>query len=231
MSKGNSGLFSGTRGARQHFDYVRWLSKGANAYMVGYGANRTSGAAPYIANFNQPSEYIQEVFDFGHSEKTEPEPGSIEDLHNKVIAYAEQEAEKLERISNRKRNKFNTATVAYDASNKQVNTRQYYYGRNNGIELNKCEKNVLIFGDSKHPGLLPEHPLNHLIPGNCAEIHAVTEALNDGVLLSNLVIYTIDTTKTSFGKEKESCENCTYTLKGRVKINYTGWKDIDNAEL
>ncbi len=190
MSKGNSGLFRGTRGARQHFDYVRWLSKGANAYIAGFGANRTSGAAPHIAHSNQPSEYIQGLLDFGKAEKNEPEPGSIEDLRNKVIAYAEQEVEKLEKISNGKRNKFNTATVVYDASN--VN---YYYGRNNGIEIDNennndeenknTTKNVILFGDSEHDGLLPKKSLNKLIIGNCAEIHAVNKALNDSAQLEN----------------------------------------------
>ena len=67
--------------------------------------------------------------------------------------------------------------------------------------------------------------LGELAVGNCAEIHAVNKALNDGASLSNLRMYTIHTTKSSFGKAKEACENCTHALKGNIKTNYTGRKD------
>ena len=126
----------------------------------------------------------------------------------------------MENISKRQRDKFNTATVVYDDS-----TGKYYNGRNHGIEIDHDKKNPILFGDKSHPGLLPKESLNHLTVGNCAEIHAVNKALNDGASLSDLRMYTIHTAKSSFGKAKEACENCTHALKGNIKMNYTGWKD------
>ena len=146
--------------------------------------------------------------------------GSAKQLHSHVSTWAENTANRLENISKRQRDKFNTATVAYDES-----TGKYYNGRNHGIEIEHDKKNPILFGDKSHSGLLPKESLNHLAVGNCAEIHAVNKALNDGAKLSDLKIYTIHTTKNSFGKEKEACENCTYTLKGNIRKNYTGWKD------
>lgn len=126
----------------------------------------------------------------------------------------------MEGVSKRQRDKFNTATVVYDES-----TGKYYNGRNHGIEIDHDKKNTLLFGDKSHPGLLPKESLNNLTVGNCAEIHAVNKALNDGASLSDLTMYTIHTTKNSFGKAKEACKNCTYALKGNIKTNYTGWKE------
>ncbi len=146
--------------------------------------------------------------------------GSAKQLHIHVSTWAESTAKRLERVSKRQRDRFNTATVVYDEG-----TGKYYNGRNHGIEIDHDEKNPILFGDESHPGLLPKESLNHLTVGNCAEIHAVNKALNDGAILSNLRMYTIHTTKSSFGKAKESCENCTYALKGNIKTNYTGWKD------
>ena len=146
--------------------------------------------------------------------------GSAKQLHSHVNAWAESTAKRLERVSKRQRDKFNTATVVYDES-----TGKYYNGRNNGIEIDHDKKNLILFGDKSHPGLLPKESLNHLTVGNCAEIHAVNKALNDGASLSNLRMYTIHTTKSSFGRAKEACENCTHALKGNIKANYTGWKD------
>lgn len=146
--------------------------------------------------------------------------GTARQLRSHITSWAEDTAEKMSKISNRQREKFNTATVVYDE-----NTGKYYNGRNHGIEIDHEKKNPILFGDSNHDGLLPKSSLNRYELGNCAEMHAVNKALNDGAKLEDLKMYTIHTTKSSFGKPKEACENCTYTLKGRIKENYTGWKD------
>ncbi len=146
--------------------------------------------------------------------------GSSKQMQLYITSWARDIAKRLEKTSKRQREKFNTATVAYDES-----TGKYYNGRNHGIEINREEKNPILFGDKTHPGLLPKESLNRFPLGNCAEMHAVNKALNDGADLKNIKLYTIHTTKRDFGKPKESCENCTYTLKGKIKENYTGWKD------
>ena len=146
--------------------------------------------------------------------------GSSRQLHSRVTSWAQDTADRLSAESKKQRDKFNTATVVYD-----VTTGKYYNGRNHGIEIDHSKKNPILFGDTNHKGLLPEKSLNRLPLGNCAEIHAVNKALNDGAKLKNLKMYTIHTTKSGFGKSKEACENCTYTLKGRIKKNYTGWKE------
>lgn len=145
--------------------------------------------------------------------------GTPKQMQSHVTSWAHDTAERLENISKRQREKFNTATVAYDES-----TGKYYNGRNHGIEIEHDKKNPILFGDNTHEGLLPKQSLNHLVVGNCAEIHAVNQALNDGAKLENLKIYTIHTTKSSFGKPKPACENCTYALRGNIKENYTGWE-------
>lgn len=145
--------------------------------------------------------------------------GSSRQLRSHVTSWAKDTADKLSEVSNRQREKFNTATVVYDES-----TGKYYNGRNRGIEIDHSKKNPILFGDANHEGLLPKESLNHLSVGNCAEIHAVNKALNDGAKLENLKMYTIHATKNSFGKAKPACKNCTYTLKGRIKENYTGWE-------
>lgn len=146
--------------------------------------------------------------------------GTARELHKSISSWAQKTADKLSEKSKRQREKFNTATVVYDES-----TGKYYNGRNHGIEIDHEKKNPMLFGDTRHPGILPKESLNAYAVGNCAEIHAVNKALNDGADLKNLKMYTIHTTKSSFGKPKESCENCTHALKGRIKENYTGWKD------
>lgn len=167
MSKGVSGHFSGTKGARS----------------------------------------------YGASEKQ---------LHSQVTSWAEDTARKLKNVSKRQREKFNTATVVYDET-----TGKYYNGRNRGIQIDQDIKNPILFGDSTHKGLLPEISLNNYSLGNCTEMHAVNKALNDGAHLGNLSMYTIHTTKSRFGKSKPACENCTHTLKGRIKTNYSGWNKGD----
>ena len=136
-----------------------------------------------------------------------------------VVLWAKEQVSELEKKSNRQREKFNTASIAYDES-----TGKYYYGRNGGIEKNASPKNPILFGDSTHEGILPKESLNIYKIGNCAEVDAINNALNNGAKLENLHISTIHTTKDNMGKPKAACENCTYAFKGKVKRNYTGWK-------
>lgn len=145
--------------------------------------------------------------------------GTKAQLQSRVTSWAQETADRLEQKSKRQRDKFNTAAVVYDEK-----TGKYYNGRNHGIEIDHDKKNPILFGDSTHDGLLPKESLNHLAVGNCAEIHAVNKALNDGANISDLKIYTIHATKKSFGKPKPSCENCTHALKGNIKTNFTGWE-------
>ena len=139
--------------------------------------------------------------------------------HRHVVSWAEKRIKELEAISKTQRSKFNTASVVYDES-----TGKYYYGENGGIERNGTPKNPKLFGDATHEGILPKQSLNQYLLGNCAEVDAINNALNDNAQLSNLHITTIHTTKNSMGKPKEACANCTYAFKGKVKRNYTGWK-------
>ena len=139
-------------------------------------------------------------------------------MTNDVKVWAKNKAENFS--SKRQRDKFNTATVVYD-----VKTGKEYYGRNHGIIIDKAPKNKILFGDGKKKGILPEKSLNHYDVGNCAEVDAVNKALNDGAKLKNIVMKTIHTTEKSFGNNKEACENCTATFKGKIKENYSGWKE------
>ena len=148
--------------------------------------------------------------------------GSKAQLVLNVTHWAKEEADNLSNISKRQRDKFNTAAVVYDE-----NTGKDYNGRNHGIEIDKDPKNPILFGDETRTGLLPEKSLNAYAIGNCAEIHAINKALNDGAELGNLKIYTIHTLKSNFGKPKPACENCTYALKNKIKENYSGWFEGD----
>lgn len=58
---------------------------------------------------------------------------------------------------------------------------------------------------------------------NDAEVNVINQAMNAGVNLKDLHMTTIHTTKSSFGKDKEACENCKKVFKGKIKQNYTGW--------
>ncbi len=139
-----------------------------------------------------------------------------------VVLWAEKKAIELEKKSKRQRDKFNTASVVYDE-----NTGKYYYGRNGGIEKEGTKKNPLLFGDNVHKGILPKESLNNYSIGNCAEVDAINNALNDGADLKNLHLTTIHTTSGNMGKSKIACENCTYAFKGKIKRNYTGWQKED----
>ncbi len=122
-------------------------------------------------------------------------------------------------LPNNIKKKMNTATVVYDEK-----TGKYYYGRNGATYEDGYIKNSKLFGEN---GILPKESLNGYKVGNCAEVDAINQALNDGADLKNLHMTTIHTTKSSFGKNKEACENCTATFKGKIKQNYTGWKGED----
>ena len=138
--------------------------------------------------------------------------------HRHVVLWAEKKIAELESKSKRQRDKFNTATVVYDEI-----SGKYYYGQNGGITQSGAQKNTTLFGDDTHPGLLPPSSLNQYSLGNCSEVDAINNALNDGASLGSLHITTIHTTKHSMGKPKAACENCTYAFKGKVKRNYSGW--------
>lgn len=145
-----------------------------------------------------------------------------------TFSIPEYSKERVESWAKRKRSaltgktkkNFNTACVVYDES-----TGKCYYGRNGGYHETGYKKNPELFGDSTHEGILPKKSLNKYPVGNCAEVDAVNRALNAGAELQHLHMTTIHTTKSQFGEYKPSCENCTYTFKGRIKKNYSGWVD------
>ncbi|KAA8756746.1 RHS repeat-associated core domain-containing protein [Paenibacillus sp. UASWS1643] len=120
--------------------------------------------------------------------------------------------------SNRKRDLFNTATLAYDAK-----TGNYYYGMNKGVDLSGDVKNTVLFGNKNQVGILPKNSLNDYKVGNCSEVDAINQALNQNAKLNDLYLVTIETTRSSFGKTRLACENCTSTFKGTVADAITGW--------
>ncbi len=142
--------------------------------------------------------------------------------HRNVVAWAEVIANGL---TKKERRKFNTAAVVYDER-----TGKYYYGRNGGIMITNAEKNSKLFGDSKHIGILPNKSLNKYPLGNCAEVEAINNALNDNAHLEDLHITTIHSTKNKFGRSKRACQNCTVAFKGKIKRNYTGWYKKEEEE-
>ncbi len=91
-----------------------------------------------------------------------------------------------------------TNNLTYD-----VKTGKYYYGVNRGMQLSSDTMN------SKLADLLPEQTLNKYKLGNCAEVDAVNQALNDRANMSDLYMYTIDV---NYGNAKAMCENCIYTF-------------------
>lgn len=146
-----------------------------------------------------------------------------ENLKANLIGWAKDVEKYLLSKSKTKRDKFNTACVAFDEA-----TGKLYFGRNGSInkEASNVEKNPILFGDDKHEGILPKESLNdNPTPWNCAETDAINKSLNDGAKLENIHIYTMHTTKSSFGKPKESCLNCKTAYKSRIKKNHTGWID------
>jgi hypothetical protein len=114
---------------------------------------------------------------------------------------------------------FNTATIVYDAR-----TGQYYYGMNKGVKLSGDTLNNTL------SDILPQKSLNRYELGNCAEVDAINQALNNKANLNDLYMYTIDATtnkfrvpSNTFGTSKIACENCTSTFLGRVADIISGW--------
>lgn len=145
-------------------------------------------------------------------------------MKEKLDNWAAMEAERMAKLSKKKRKAFRAACIVYD-----VTTGEYYYGRNAGIKLNETEKNSVLFGNETESGILPDESLNKLSVGNCAEVDAVNNALNNGAKIENLYMSVIDTSidkEGAYGQLKEGCENCTYAFRGRVIKNYAGWKGI-----
>ena len=140
-------------------------------------------------------------------------------MHQLVMEWAQRQFNEL---PSKKKKKFNTACIVFDPKAKK---KRDHYGRNGGYLDIGYERNPILFGDNSHEGILPKEPLCKFPIGNCAEVDAVNQALNDGAKLENLFMLTIHTTKSKFGEYKESCENCEYTFKGRIKHNFSGWKD------
>lgn len=156
----------------------------------------------------------------GNNTRTSLSPAQIKSTsHESVKSWAER---KQRELTGKAKKTFNTASVVYDEE-----TGKYYYGRNGGYREEGYKQNPVLFGDSTHEGLLPKSSLNKYPIGNCAEVDAINHALNAGADINHLHITTIHTTKSQFGKYKESCENCKAAFKGRVKANYSGWKDED----
>ena len=125
---------------------------------------------------------------------------SLQQMHDAVTQWARME-ESLAN-SNRQLDKFNTATVVYDAR-----TGNYYYGMNRGVQLSGDTLNLSL------ESWLPESSLNQYRLGNCAEVDAVNQALNSGANASDLYLYTINTKN---NVSKPMCENCIYTFGDRV---------------
>lgn len=94
---------------------------------------------------------------------------------------------------------------------------------NKGVQLSGDVKNPVLFGSKNQAGLLPKDSLNDYAVGNCAEVDAVNQALNNGANVGDLNLYTIKTTSNEFGVPKPACENCTFTFKGNVADALTGW--------
>lgn len=140
-------------------------------------------------------------------------------MHRDITTWAHEQRNTL---SGKARESFNTACVAYDSA-----TGKSYYGRNGGYRAEGYVKNPILYGDATHLGLLPKESLNKYPIGNCAEVIAINNALNAGATLDNIHITTIHTTKKKFGTYKESCENCSYAFKGKIKKNYSGWIEGD----
>ncbi|BFH16815.1 hypothetical protein WJ0W_005033 [Paenibacillus melissococcoides] len=143
---------------------------------------------------------------------------SEEELRNAVTEWSGMQKKLASYISKRKMDQFNTATVIYDAR-----TGKYYYGLNKGVDLSGDAKNPVLFGTKDEPGLLPKDSLNDYRVGNCAEVDAANQALNDGAYLSDLYFYTVKVTPNEFGAAKTACENCTFTFQGNAADALSGW--------
>lgn len=144
-------------------------------------------------------------------------------LANRLQQSVTQWAENLARpLTGGTRRAFYVACVAFDET-----TGRCYYGRNKGFLDPAFVRNPLLFGDSTHKGILPSESREPFPVGNCAEVDAINSALNDGASLSNLHISVISARKNKMGELMKSCKNCTYTFRGRIKANYSGWTEDD----
>lgn len=142
---------------------------------------------------------------------------SAASMHRDVTNWAKRMQGEL---TGGQKKRFNTACAVVDTK-----TGKVFYGRNRGIEETGVFKNPVLFGDGAHKGILPSKSLNEYSVGNCAEVHAVNSALNAGAKLENIQMITVHATRRSFGRLKEACENCTHAFKGRIKGNYSGWRN------
>ncbi|MFJ6267120.1 pre-toxin TG domain-containing protein [Lysinibacillus xylanilyticus] len=143
---------------------------------------------------------------------------SEDEIRKAVTEWSNMQKNLAAKESKRKFDNFNTASVAYDAK-----TGDFYYGMNKGVQLSGDKKNTLLFGNKDQSGLLPKQSLNDYRIGNCAEVDAVNQALNQNAKIGDLYLYTIKTTKKEYGEAKKACENCTFTFKGNVADAFTGW--------
>lgn len=123
-------------------------------------------------------------------------------MHQAVTEWARM-YEKLAN-SNTQLSKFNTASIVYDASR-----GRYYYGMNRGVQLKGNQINPLL------EAWLPKNSLNSYKLGNCAEVDAVNQALNDGAIIKDLYVYTINTKN---NRAKPMCENCIYVFNNRIAV-------------
>ncbi|MGE5472860.1 MAG: S8 family serine peptidase [Ignavibacteriales bacterium] len=135
------------------------------------------------------------------------------ELNGAVSEWSRMQKSLASSISKRKVDGFNTGSVVYDAA-----TGKYYYGMNKGIKLSGDTLNKTL------ADMLPEKSLNGYPLGNCAEVDAVNQALNNKANLNDLYIYTIETTPNSFGVPKPACENCTATFLGKAADILSGHK-------
>ena len=176
----------------------------------------------YIDMFTNQEESDSEEYEYFLEEicsenYLDPDPDPDFDfMMEQLIDYAKKTAEELKKESNNKRRNFNTAAIAYD-----IRTGQTYFGRNGFVE----EK---VHDILKQLG--PETTINGLKLGNCAEMEAVTKALNAGARLEDIKLLVIEAKEKGFGTLNPLCENCDYTLNNwslgpRIKETYSGTSD------
>jgi cytidine deaminase len=126
---------------------------------------------------------------------------SEEELSNAIAEWSKMQ--KSLAPSKRQASKFNTGTVVYD-----VETGQYYYGMNRGVQVSGDTLNETL------AKMLPKKSLNQYRLGNCAEVDAVNQALQNNANLHNLYMYTIEVNS---GTPKPMCDNCIYAFEGAVR--------------
>jgi hypothetical protein len=127
-------------------------------------------------------------------------PPDEKDMHDAVFEWANMQLKLVP--SARRASKFNTASVAFDS-----NTEKYYYGMNQGLKLSGDALNRRV------SALLPEKSLNSYPVGNCAEVDAINQAINDNAHIRSLYVYTIDIIS---NETKPPCANCRYAFDGVV---------------